>query len=370
MDYSHLPNVERLLQSYPRRSNLDQAIIEKLQVDLMTALNAQEFEVLEDALIKIFKSGNPDQGETAVEIMADILAYTPHSLDSLILAAIETQGFVPAPLFRGAGDTVKRKLFTYMKEDDNLARRGLAWIGDEEAVNWFAERKTKRQSKSQSPSIEDLYPQDAGWELTPDNEKRLLFSLKCYEMVPLHWNQLSPEFKQEVSPELCKLCNSHVVRVKDVKTTYFQDLFSLSLQFATVDFPFCELCSGLAEPMRSIVSANGTAELCKSTLKPKDIPDWFSDERGEGGFISLEIGPHRDPFFMADYCRRDRCSQIGGHPTWVQDSEYPSCQSCGRTMLFFMQIDGNQLHYIYPFMFYYFVCDLCPEQIAVSNQHT
>lgn len=370
MDSSHLLNVERLLQAYPQGYVTDRVNTEKAQANLMTALDAQEFEELEGALIKIFNSGDPHQSEMAVEIMADILAYTPYSLDRLILAAIETQGYLPAPLFRRAGDAVKQKLFAYMKEDDNLARRGLAWIGDEETVNWFAERKIKRQRKSQNESIEDLYPQDAGWELTPDNEKRLLFSLKCHEMTPLHWNQLSAEFKQEGSPELCKLCNSRVVRVKEVKTTYFEELFSLSLPIPTVDFPFCELCSGLAEPMRSIVSANGTADLCKPTLKSKDIPDWFSDERGEGGYISLDIGPPRDPFFVADYCRRENFSQMGGHPTWVQDSEYPSCQSCGRTMLFLMQIDGEQLYCIYPFTYYYFICDLCPEQIAVTNQHT
>ncbi len=369
MDYSNLPIVERLIKSYPRRSNPDQANIEKMQISLMAALDEKEFRTLETALVKIFDSGTEHQCEMAEEIMTDMLAYSSHNIDQLIVNAIDRQGYLPAPLFRGAGDTVKKKLFALMKHDDNLARKGLAWIGDEEVVNWFAERRTKRQKKSQSSSIDHLYPLDAGWELTADNEKRVLFSLHCHATTPLHWIPLSNQYKQQDDPKLCKLCRSHVVTVKDLKTSNFEELFSLSRPVPSIDVPFCELCSGL-NPMRSTILDNGTTELCEPDRQMENIPDWHSDNEGDGGNITLEIGPSRNPFLVADYCNSENCSQIGGHPTWVQDSEYPLCQSCGRTMLFLMQIDGNQLYCIYPFMYYFFICDLCPDQLAVSNQHT
>lgn len=103
MDYSNLPIVERLIKSYPRRSNPDQANIEKMQISLMAALDEKEFRTLETALVKIFDSGTQHQCEMAEEIMTDMLAYSSHSIDQLIVSAIDRQGYLPAPLFRGAG---------------------------------------------------------------------------------------------------------------------------------------------------------------------------------------------------------------------------------------------------------------------------
>ncbi|MBW5448722.1 hypothetical protein GE107_22020 [Cohnella sp. CFH 77786] len=35
-------------------------------------------------------------------------------------------------------------------------------------------------------------------------------------------------------------------------------------------------------------------------------------------------------------------SQIGGHPAWIQDAEYPICPCCSETMMFIGQIDMEQ----------------------------
>lgn len=370
MDYPNLPNVRKLLQSYPRRANANRTEIERMQIDILTDLDAHEFEVLEGCLIRQLNSGDPHQYDMVAEIMVDIQAYTSQNRDRVLLAALDTQQFLPAQWFRGAGDTVKSKLISLVRHNPELAKRGLAWIGDEEAVAWFVEKKNKSRNQNSINGDHNLYPHDAGWELTPDNEKRPLFSLHCFEMTPVHWNPLSPQFKQHENPELCEVCNTRIIRVKSLRASLLKDLFAISPLVETVDFPFCELCTMLTEPLRAIVSIDGTAKICKPILKPEDIADWFSEKRGEGGCITIDIGARRDPFFAVDYCSRDNVSQIGGHPTWVQDSEYPICNSCGRTMLFFMQIDGNQLYCIFPFVYYFFICDLCPEQIAVSNQHT
>lgn len=38
---------------------------------------------------------------------------------------------------------------------------------------------------------------------------------------------------------------------------------------------------------------------------------------------------------------RENLHRFGGHPSWVQDAEYPSCSLCEQTSTFLMQLDGD-----------------------------
>lgn len=52
-------------------------------------------------------------------------------------------------------------------------------------------------------------------------------------------------------------------------------------------------------------------------------------------------------------------SQMGGHPSWVQDSEYPICPCCTRRMMFIgqiLQIDYADIDEYAEGIFYMFIC--------------
>lgn len=49
-------------------------------------------------------------------------------------------------------------------------------------------------------------------------------------------------------------------------------------------------------------------------------------------------------------------SQICGHPSWVQDADYPSCPCCGKRMRFIGQIDWADFVHLGEGIFYMFVC--------------
>jgi hypothetical protein len=49
-------------------------------------------------------------------------------------------------------------------------------------------------------------------------------------------------------------------------------------------------------------------------------------------------------------------SQVGGHPTWIQDAEYPACPCCSEKMMFIAQLDGSQLGPYGEGIYYMFIC--------------
>ena len=61
-------------------------------------------------------------------------------------------------------------------------------------------------------------------------------------------------------------------------------------------------------------------------------------------------------------------SQIGGHPAWIQDAEYPTCPCCSETMKFIGQMDME--HSVDSEGIYYgFLCRACLIA-AVNYQQT
>jgi hypothetical protein len=58
-------------------------------------------------------------------------------------------------------------------------------------------------------------------------------------------------------------------------------------------------------------------------------------------------------------------SQVGGHPTWIQDAEYPICPECSKHMKFVGQIDCPDFQEYGEGIYYAFVCEEC--RIAATH---
>lgn len=63
----------------------------------------------------------------------------------------------------------------------------------------------------------------------------------------------------------------------------------------------------------------------------------------------------QSPFFAAVWTMSQLDSQIGGHPSWVQDPEYPVCPCCERRMPL-GQVDYADFDELAEGIFYMFVC--------------
>lgn len=74
---------------------------------------------------------------------------------------------------------------------------------------------------------------------------------------------------------------------------------------------------------------------------------------------SLTPGERRSPLFAADQFLPTTFSQLGGHPTWIQDSEYPACPECATTMAFVAQIQRDEIQDQAEGIFYCFLCTPC-----------
>jgi hypothetical protein len=74
----------------------------------------------------------------------------------------------------------------------------------------------------------------------------------------------------------------------------------------------------------------------------------------------LVLGPRRSPLAARISAPSCRVSQIGGFPNWEQNSLYPACVRCGRTMLFIAQLETSEaLGQPAPGTTYAFLCQQC-----------
>jgi hypothetical protein len=86
----------------------------------------------------------------------------------------------------------------------------------------------------------------------------------------------------------------------------------------------------------------------------------------------LALGPQRrTPFEAVGRLMLDETgtSQIGGHPEWVQDAEYPVCPGCQRLMTYIGQVSLDDVEEFSEGTFYGFACLPCGKG-ATNYQQT
>ncbi|MNC26362.1 hypothetical protein D3C75_744890 [compost metagenome] len=72
------------------------------------------------------------------------------------------------------------------------------------------------------------------------------------------------------------------------------------------------------------------------------IPDYLPepDVTEEQAWHTMGLSRQRMGTYEGGYWMVEApTSQIGGHPSWIQDAEFPACPCCSETMMFTGQID-------------------------------
>jgi hypothetical protein len=268
---------------------------------------------------------------TAQDMAACLVAFVSADISSLQQELIRVQELRPEFLFHRAAPKIRDLLTQHLARvagrDRLLTDKllcALAWVGDERVVELFAGWRAQPPHWATDLHIPPhQYSQEAGWELSSDSRRRNLYHEICYPLIR-SGASMTP------SP-------AHVLTE--------ENLFELDGKSPALAFLGC--AQQIVVPIcdRGLVDAG----LPRRSLTPAAAP--------------------RSPWHAAIDSLPTQHSQIGGHPAWIRDSEYPVCNRCRRTMVCIGQVACEDVVPNREGIFYAFLCSDCATT-ASSYQQT
>lgn len=336
--------------------------------ELYKKLSADECRYMADYAEDLFDSGYEDDAQ---EIALCLAAFTRANLDNFLRLVIneeELELASPLPFHRAPPDV--RDALLQKVETDAENRDGilcaLAWIGDEVVVERF--NRWRQEPPSWSASLYVLphhYAHQAGWELAENGSRRDLYFSQCTHLVKQAPKQ--PAVFRAVTEygENCPHCSLPLINLFEVAPGAVG--LNADCWPEKIRILICQCCT--------------VYDTVFATLDPQGQPRWFEKNaisalavKNSADWITLPLdilhpGETRLPLFAADPNLPTTFSQLGGHPAWVQDAEYPKCPTCAQTMMFLAQISYEDIEEYADGMLYGFICPTC-RTTATSYQQT
>lgn len=336
--------------------------------ELYKKLSADECRYMADYAEDLFDSGYEDDAQ---EIALCLAAFTQANLDNVLRLVINEEELeLASPLpFHCAPPDVRDALLQKV-ETDAENRDGilcaLAWIGDEVVVERF--NRWRQEPPSWSASLYVLphhYAHQAGWELAENGSRRDLYFSQCTHLVKQAPKQ--PAVFRAVTEygENCPHCSLPLINLFEVAPGAVG--LSADCWPEKIRILICQCCT--------------VYDTVFATLDPQGQPRWFEKNaisalavKNSADWITLPLdilhpAETRLPLFAADPNLPTTFSQLGGHPAWVQDAEYPKCPTCAQTMMFLAQISYEDIEEYADGMLYGFICPTC-RTTATSYQQT
>ena len=336
--------------------------------ELYKKLSADECRYMADYAEELFDSGYEDDAQ---EIALCLAAFTQANLDNFLRLVINEEELeLASPLpFHHAPPDVRDALLQEVETDDENRDRilcALAWIGDEVVVERF--NRWRQEPPSWSASLYVLphhYAHQAGWELAENGSRRDLYFSQCTHLVKQAPKQ--PAVFRAVTEygENCPHCSLPLINLFEVAPGAVG--LSADCWPDQIRILICQCCT--------------VYDTVFATLDPQGQPRWFEKNaisalavKNSADWITLPLdilhpAETRLPLFAADPNLPTTFSQLGGHPAWVQDAEYPKCPTCAQTMMFLAQISYEDIEEYADGMLYGFICPTC-RTTATSYQQT
>ena len=274
----------------------------------------------------LLKKGDAD---TAQDVAACLVAFVSADISSLQQEFIRLGELRPEFMFHRAApkirDLLTQHLVRVAGRDRLLTDKllcALAWVGDQRVVELFAGWRAKPP-----PWAADLhipphqYSQQAGWELSPDSQRRDLYHDICHPLIRDAATAPSP-------------------------VAVFTETNLLELDGVAPALAFLGCARNILVPV------------CDQRLV---------DERMPRRSLALAAKP-RSPWHAAIDALPTRYSQIGGHPAWIQDAEYATCGDCRQTMRCIGQIACEDVDPGREGVFYAFLCAECGTTASTYQQ--
>ncbi|HEY6019521.1 MAG TPA: DUF1963 domain-containing protein [Candidatus Paceibacterota bacterium] len=333
---------------------------------LYTKLNRWDLDLLATYAEGLIGTGRNDEAEDIVRCLA---AFTDAPVENCLRAFIRNGSYWPSLAFFRASPDIRDELIARVERDDanrNHILMALAWIGDATVVKLF------ERWRQHPPPWQDLhipphrYSYEAGWELTDNGHRRDLYYRQCTKLQ--QGRSAFPNSFKAITErqDHCPWCSQRLTNLVNVAPTEFGisggyhagDMISVTT---------CEICT-VFTPVFSVFNEKGGSHWHPSNSRPKYLAEdpanwnWLPQD-------ALTPVGIRPPLFAADQFLPTTFSQLGGHPTWVQDAEYPHCPSCANTMMFLAQINCDDIEDHSEGIYYAFVCTAC-KMTATHYQQT
>lgn len=333
-------------------------------------LSVDEQEQMELYAITLMDDGDFNQAE---QILTSLICFANARVERGMEELFLREVYYPGILYKNAGSVIRDKLIRRVKRDSenrNHILSALAWIGDKEVVRLFAKWKKKppRWASELYVSPEN-YSYAAGWELDQNGGKRGLFYPDSYYL----------EVSQEIEADLvgapvvslqsdeqeCLWCKFKLTVLFDCQ---LQDplLEFLTLEGDRLKIAACLHCNCYGTVFMK-VNADGSFSWSEYNQVFDFLPEPVQDDEFTWKTMILS-NEQRGPYEAAEWTLEAPASQIGGHPSWIQDAEYPSCPCCSETMMFIGQVDMEQAADSEG-IYYAFLCGTCMIS-AVNYQQT
>ncbi len=287
------------------------------------------------------RTGETDFAEDIGKFLATL---TDANLDSMLLAWLDMKHVWPSVTFRNAGPSVRDRILNGIERGDlnmNHALRALAWIGDDtvqrKLAGWEQDLPQWRRALFVGPAE---YAKVGGWELLGHRRRDLCYD-QCVALETTEdLSQASEVRFLTERDEECPWCGDKLVHLLEIPASRPEFEF-LKFVGATLPVLTCERCTCWSEHLFAKVWDDGSTALHPANLKsPPHTQRDFEWERGPWQGIAVHL-KHRRAIHAVDWCMELSATQIGGLPTWVQDTAYPRCPDCYRTMMFLAQIDNG-----------------------------
>lgn len=310
------------------------------------------------------------RNDEAEDIIRCLAAFTDAPLEKCLRKILASGSVWPSMPFCRASRDIRDDLITRVEWDDvnrNHVLLALAWIGDAAVVDLFGRWRRKPPAWSKSLYIPPQdYAREAGWELAENGERRDLYFHECTKLVP--GRPASPLVFKAItaSADDCPWCGQRLTNLFELEPAEF-GIFSSAKTWGRVQVITCETCTTFSTVFGAFYE-NGRGQWHGSNVRPQYHS---KDPENCPRFPQNSLAPagKRPALFAADEFLPTTFSQLGGHPTWIQDAEYPQCPSCSRTMMFLAQISCDEIDDYSEGIYYSFICDAC-RVTATTYQQT
>ncbi len=324
--------------------------------DLYRGLTPRE---VADLTRLVLDGTHPTAKEEGIWILCHLACLCPGSLVPFHEALVDQRIYWPCVIYHGADPRIARKLIRRLPGGDQLNHllMALAWSGGEVVERAFGKwRASPPRWVGKLCCPPHRYAHLAGWELDADGRRRDLVSTTCHPLLPRGRRETFVRNARVLTDHegSCPWCG--------LRLTTFLDLpggRDLTPFPGRVCITACEFCSFFGTVFMKI-GADGT-----STWHGANEKSPHRRER-EKEFSVLPRGclrlaaRIRNPLESADDLSvKVQFSQVGGYPAWIQDSEYPACPDCRRTMPFLSQVIPEECETGREGTYYLFGCARC-----------
>ncbi len=338
---------------------------EKSLEDIYSSITMEDVLRLKKYVLELIEEDNFDKAE---DILLPLVCITNANIEECLAALTDKSHYYPGILFKDANTDTRDKLIKKLDSDlenQNHILYALSWIGDQTVVSLFNSwRKNPPIWKSKLCVNPETYSFESGWELTNNGERRNLFYNECYPFEKSEPKDSDPVIVLQKNDETCKWCGSSFITLFDF------DLKNKLLDFITFNtdrlvIATCPLCACYGV-LYTQIDNNGISRWCELNQKPAYLPEFKQEEEYFVIENPLRLSTcKRNAYYAAKWTLGLPSSQLGGHPSWVQDAEYPICPQCKKSMTFIGQLECADFDEYAEGIYYSFICADC--NIAATN---